>query len=306
MPEIPNLFILGAPKSGTSALASQLSAHKDIYMGPKEPRFFDAHVFYDYECDYPIKSIESYLALYANKESKSSKYSLDASVFNMYSEFSIKNILSLSPHAKFIVVLRDPLSASKSMHLQRLKYVDPAMREISTDFDVCWKSLPERRGGNKYPHGCRNRFLFRYDLLYSYELYLPFIRRLIKKENIIIIDYSAYRRSTRLVHQAILDFLDLEEADLPLDNINSSFVVDRNVLSIGVEFVARSSLRFRRKFGLTGDSITFLKKAKEIFIRKSPVQATASRLDQEIIEFFSASYKEKSDACDRYLVNENV
>lgn len=303
IPIIPNLFILGAPKSGTTALASQLSAHIDIYMGTKEPRYFDAHVFYDYECDYPIKSINAYLDIYSSKESENARYSLDASVFNMYSELSIKNILALSPNAKFIIVLRDPLSASKSMHLQRLKYVDTAMREISTDFDVCWNSLTERAKGNKYPKGCRNKFLFRYDLLYSYNLYLPYIEKLIQRENLIVIDYSVYRSLTKLVHQEILNFLDLNKVDLPISNANTSYAVDRNIVSSAIDFAARSSFHFRSKLGLTGDNLTFLRNLQNFFIRKKAVKQTASDLDREINEFFLLSCKAKADVCEKYSVN---
>jgi hypothetical protein len=48
-----------------------------------------------------------------------SKYRVDGSVFNMYSKESIDRILSLSPNAKFVVILRDPVEASISMHKLR-------------------------------------------------------------------------------------------------------------------------------------------------------------------------------------------
>ena len=37
----PNFFIIGAPKSGTTALYQYLSSHPNIYMcTPKEPHYF--------------------------------------------------------------------------------------------------------------------------------------------------------------------------------------------------------------------------------------------------------------------------
>lgn len=165
---IPNLFILGAPKSGTTALANNLSQHQEIYISKqKEPRYFDSHTFYDY----PIKSLDEYLKLFNNEEAKKSKYRLDASVFNMYSAQSIKNILSFSSDAKFIIILREPVSASISMHKQRLAYSDTKMRELSENFIECWKMKEDRKAGQNFPVGCRNKILFRYDALYSYELY---------------------------------------------------------------------------------------------------------------------------------------
>ena len=132
----PNLFLIGAPKSGTTSLASILASHPQIFIPDiKEPRFFDAHVYYDYEEDYPYKNISQYLNLYDSIESSNSTYRLDASVFNMYSEKSIKSILELSPDSKFILIIRDPLSASKSMFSQRQKHVLTHLREISNDFE---------------------------------------------------------------------------------------------------------------------------------------------------------------------------
>ena len=38
----PNLFLIGAPKCGTTSLASYLSDHPQIFVSdPKEPHFFN-------------------------------------------------------------------------------------------------------------------------------------------------------------------------------------------------------------------------------------------------------------------------
>ena len=82
-PRMPNLFLIGAPKCGTSALASQIGTHPAVYLGKKEPRFFDARTFYDFEEDHPIKSLGEYLSLFSGNASTGAAYRLDASVFNM-------------------------------------------------------------------------------------------------------------------------------------------------------------------------------------------------------------------------------
>jgi hypothetical protein len=47
MPTKPNLFIIGAAKSGTTSLHHHLSAHPDIFMSePKEPGFFVPEIDY--------------------------------------------------------------------------------------------------------------------------------------------------------------------------------------------------------------------------------------------------------------------
>ena len=42
---MPNFFIVGAPKAGTTSLYHYLDQHPDIYMSPvKEPNYFAAEI----------------------------------------------------------------------------------------------------------------------------------------------------------------------------------------------------------------------------------------------------------------------
>src|ERR1700724_3338547 len=44
-PKIPNFFIVGAPKAGTTALYAYLDQHPQVYMSPlKEPNYFAAEL----------------------------------------------------------------------------------------------------------------------------------------------------------------------------------------------------------------------------------------------------------------------
>jgi len=44
----PNLFLIGAPKAGTTALAKNISKHSDIFLPKNErSRYFDGITFYD-------------------------------------------------------------------------------------------------------------------------------------------------------------------------------------------------------------------------------------------------------------------
>ncbi len=285
MSNVPNLFILGAPKSGTTAFANNISQHKDIFISKKkEPRFFDAHVFYDYEEDYPIKSLEIYLDLFVSKSSQESKYRLDASVFNMYSKKSISNILSLSPDAKFIILLREPLSASISMHKQRLAYVDVKMREISDDFMACWRELDNRKNNKGYPKGCRNKILFRYDLLYSYELYLPFIMGKIKEENLFIGFYEDFINTPELLYAEIFDFLGVENITVNNETLNNPRVIKKSKLLEYVVFLSEKTFNIRQRLGLTGGLI---KKIKQYVFSLYEVNVfSEKKSDKTVRDFF--------------------
>jgi len=110
---LPNLFIVGAAKSGTSSMYQYLRVHKDIY-GPnnKEPRFLSKDDFSylsikDREMERIIKTKQEYAQLY--KEATNERYVLDGSVYTMVFENAVKKIKEIAPFYKVIVMLRNPV-----------------------------------------------------------------------------------------------------------------------------------------------------------------------------------------------------
>ena len=67
----PNLFVVGAPKSGTSFLFEKLKRHKDIFMPETEElNFFSKEELslHSYYSDYKINSFKKYIELYKTSE----------------------------------------------------------------------------------------------------------------------------------------------------------------------------------------------------------------------------------------------
>ncbi len=280
----PNLFIIGAPKCGTTALAENLSQHPEVFLPiQKEPRFFDASTFYDYPEDFLTKDLNDYLKYYTHSEG--AKYRVDASVFNMYKKESIENILDLSPDAKFILIIRDPVEASISMFHQRLSYVDIAMREVCEDFNTCWDLLEERKKGKKYPKGCRNKFLFRYDLLYSYQNYLPYLQERLG-ENILIGSYDDYSNNSEQFFQKIFTFLVIENINIENKEINKSTIVKKSLLLNILNMIAKKTVGIRKKLGLLG-----VVNMQEKIVPKYKQSIDKSiKADKKIYNFFQPTY----------------
>lgn len=110
MSKKPNLFILGAPKCGTTTIYHWLGQIQDIFTSNvKEPHYFCK--------DYQLTNSQAYKALYNN--SASYKYALDASVWYFYHK-SWRDILMYNPNSKFILLLRSPLLMMQSMHSQQI------------------------------------------------------------------------------------------------------------------------------------------------------------------------------------------
>src|SRR6202012_2675308 len=60
MTRLPNFFLAGAPKAGTTALYHYLAQHPDIYMSPvKEPNFFAEELRFENFSDHFRKLAET-------------------------------------------------------------------------------------------------------------------------------------------------------------------------------------------------------------------------------------------------------
>ena len=113
MQTVPNIFILGAPKCGTTALAKWLGEHRGIYASPvKEPHHFSTEY-----CLTPDRA--DYESLYRGWP-PGVQWAVDASVWQLFSPTAVPNILREQPDAHFIVMLRNPLQMIASMHRQQL------------------------------------------------------------------------------------------------------------------------------------------------------------------------------------------
>jgi hypothetical protein len=140
--KLPNFFIVGAAKSGTTTLYHYLSQHPDIYMSPvKETNYFSTDIYPDeFKDEYKktmrssvnldglmsqhngnfvhiayIREWENYLKLFTGIEQE--KASGEASTSYLYSKEAAKNIKSTFPHAKIIMILRNPLQRAFSHYL---------------------------------------------------------------------------------------------------------------------------------------------------------------------------------------------
>ena len=284
----PNLFLIGAPKTGTTSLAAELAQHPRVFCPPvKEPRFYDAKIFYDFPEDQNPITRRDYLALYESAP-ENALWRLDASVFVMYSLDAVRNILSDSPDARFIVVLRDPCDASKSMHAQRLKTLYNHLRELDDDFYRCFDLITERKKGKGFPAACRNRILFRYDLLYSYELWLPGLTALLG-DRLLVLRYEDYARDPAAVHHSVFAFLGLPTDFVPtLEQRNRSEVIATNALSRLASGLANRLYRFRRLLGPIWRAAAPLK--RRVLRHKQLERSSDAEADAQVRIAFSSTY----------------
>lgn len=215
---MPNLFLIGVPKAGTTSIYNLLKHSTEIYCPKiKEPHFLSLKKTFDgYIPKYAVDTEDKYLDLF--KESTGKKWKLDASVTYIYASDTMLDLTS-NTNNKFIICLRKPSDATKSMIRQRLKSINPTKRD-----ENYYKSLIEidNHGARmSYPPGCFSKILFNYKDLYDYKKIIPNLFQILDKKRLIIVYFEELQQYPESVVQKLSDFLDV---DLNIANVRKENV----------------------------------------------------------------------------------
>lgn len=115
---MPNFFIIGAMKSGTTALYYYLEQHPEIYMSPvKEPNFFSSQGQED-AVD-AVTNIGAYQQLFRGASGEKSMG--EASHSYLYKPRAATEIRRYVPEAKLIAILRNPIDRAHSHFLHMVR-----------------------------------------------------------------------------------------------------------------------------------------------------------------------------------------
>ncbi len=195
----PNFFIIGAPKSGTTAMAGYLGDHSDVHFcEPKEPCFFSS----DFPGQQLVKREEDYLALF-NEEQGAFDAVGEGSVWSLYSQVALRNIRAFDPQARIIVMLRNPVEQVYSMHqeLYHRRY------ETEADFITAWGLQDSRRAGQNIPAHCKESAFLQYGQIASYAEQVERLLQIFSREQVQIVIFDDFKADTRKTYQTLLDFL---------------------------------------------------------------------------------------------------
>lgn len=139
---LPNLFIVGAAKSGTTSLHNYLNQHSDVFMcTPKEPHFLINNEIGKERIPIGICTENEYLNLF--KGGKEKKYRGESSVmYLMFPKIVIPKIKQqFGEDSKIIIMLRNPIERAYSgfQHVRRYN-----LQEDCADFKSAWNISEER------------------------------------------------------------------------------------------------------------------------------------------------------------------
>ena len=140
----PDLFIVGAPRSGTTAMRTYLGEHPEIFMvGDVEPNFFGT----DLDAPRFIRDEQQYLSLFTG--AKNEKRVGEKSVRYLYSRRAAAEIKAYQPSARIIIMLRNPVDMLYSLHTLHL---NEGFEDI-VDFEAALEAENDRKRGQGLPSG---------------------------------------------------------------------------------------------------------------------------------------------------------
>jgi hypothetical protein len=209
MNRMPTFLIIGAAKSGTTALYQYLQQHPQIYMSPvKEPQFF---AFEGEQLNYQglgvtinqsITHLEDYQTLFKNVSQEIAIG--EASALYLYIPKASERIKYYLPNAKLIAILRNPVERAYAAFLHLIR----DEREPFKDFSQALEAEQIRIENNW-------GFLWRYQDLGFYAVQLKRYLRKFDRSQIRVYLYDDFLTSPLFLIQDLFEFLGVEREFVP-------------------------------------------------------------------------------------------
>ncbi|MCB0402364.1 MAG: sulfotransferase [Flavobacteriales bacterium] len=199
---IPDFFIVGAPKCGTTALDHHLSQHPEIFMAKKELHYFGK----DLGMKQDELTKEGYLAHFteAGKLRKG-----ESSVWYLYSKTAAQEIKAFNPEARIIIMLRRPDEMIPSLHGQFIYDADLA----ETNFELAFQQDLNRENQPIPCFNFENRPKFLEAASYSEQVkrYLD----IFGKKQVLIVLHEDLKLHFEATYRKVLDFIGVSTDFIP-------------------------------------------------------------------------------------------
>ena len=208
---VPDFFIVGHPKCGTTALWDMLKGHPQIYTPANKEPYFLADELHPpgatpRSFGWTPETLDQYLTLFepALPEQRTG----EASAPYLWSRTAAQRIAEVQPAARIVAILREPASFLHSLHLQFVQiYI-----ETETDMRRALALEDSRREGRNLPE---HAFWGPGGTLYSdYVRYVEQLLRyqaLFPPEQMLVLVYDDYRKDNDATVRKVLRFLGVDD-----------------------------------------------------------------------------------------------
>jgi Sulfotransferase family len=205
---VPDFFIVGHPKSGTTALYEMLRRHPQIFMPDlKEPRYFASDLPSRYRPrrpDVAAETYEDYLALF--DEARSDQIAGEASPVYIWSHTAAENIARAQPAARIVAILREPASYLRSLHYELMQARIEKEGDLRKAIALEATRTGRQANGEEWPE------VLQYTGHVQYVEQLRRFHARFPAEQVHVIIYDDFRNDNEATVRGVLRFLGVDDA----------------------------------------------------------------------------------------------
>jgi hypothetical protein len=299
---VPDFFIVGHAKCGTTALYEMLRGHPQIFMPElKEPAYFatDLRRRFQPRASGPLpETLPEYLALFEG--APEGVRVGEASSLYLWSREAARGIAGLSPHASIIAILREPASFLRSLHMQLLQNHIESEKSLRRAIEL----EPERRAGRKIPRRSVRPKALLYSERVRYVEQLRRYRETFGVERVLVLIYDDFRADNETTVRRVLRFLEVDET-VALQTMHANPTVA--VRSVPLQSLVRGVRRGEHPLGRAAKraivSLTSQRLRNEVLhpLRKRAVYGAPPPADERFMRELRRRFKPEVAALSEYL-----
>jgi hypothetical protein len=299
---VPDFFIVGHAKSGTTALYEMLRRHPQIFLpASKEPWFFATDMRPRFEPmlgGLPPATLEEYLSLFV--DAGPARSAGEASSSYLWSRTAAARIAEVQPDARIIAILREPASFLRSLHLQLLQTHVESERDLGRAIAL----EAARRNGKHVPRRSHRPQLLQYADHVRYVEQLRRYSSVFPREQILVLIYEDFRRDNLATLRTVLRFLGVDDSH-PIEPLQANPTIGMRSQQLDdivhAVSVGRSPASRAAKAALGAITPAAARRRLLRLVQRRLVQTRAPAVDEQVMLELRRRFKHEVVAAGEYL-----
>jgi len=199
----PDFFVVGAPRCGTTSLCRFFAKNPQIcFSRPKEPHYF-AQLR---AMPSPDEVQRDYIERYFGHRHAGHRAAGEGSVSYLYAPEAIERIRHFNPDARFIAMVRNPMSMLPSYHL-KMRFL---LQEDEETFAAAWRLQEARARGERVPGHCLDARALMYGEVAKYGAHIERLIQAAGRERAHVVVFDDFVADQLAAYRRVLEFLGVD------------------------------------------------------------------------------------------------
>jgi len=185
-------------------MSQYLAGNEEIYFSELKEPYYWAKEFPGLQQRWGVSTESDYLKLFQGVSQKHAAAG-EGSTLYLYSKSAVPAILKFQPHAKFVVMLRNPVDLAHSFHTHQLFY----SQEDESSFEKAWNLQATRAEGHRIPVRCSDPALLQYRKIASLGEQMERLYQVASKDQVQPIFFEDFCKRPLQAYRTVLSFLEV-------------------------------------------------------------------------------------------------